>query len=121
MFKNLLPAFGQAATEGNPVPRSWSVRALRQAYDDWRFGRDIAAIMAAFDRLSNRQLDLVGFKRDRLYDAVEEMILDAERQRALGLEVTALLEAPANTEARDAFANSEPTQIEEPIRDMKAA
>ncbi|WP_068110754.1 hypothetical protein [Tropicimonas marinistellae] len=103
MFKRLFSTSGSSRAEADGLPRRWGLTGLRQAYDDWRFGRDIAAIMAVFDRLSDRQLDLIGVSRDSLYNTVEEMILAAERERMLGLEVVALLEAPVDVqpEAQD--------------------
>ncbi|RYH07074.1 hypothetical protein [Tropicimonas sp. IMCC6043] len=99
MFRSLLSNSGQSRPEADGAPRRWGLSALRQAYDDWRLGRDIAAIMAAFDRLSNRQLELIGVSRGSLYDTVEDMILAAERERTFGEEVVALLEAPVEARA----------------------
>lgn len=101
MFRNLFSTSGQTRPEADGAARRWGLAALRQAYDDWRLGRDIAAIMAAFDRLSDRQLDLIGVSRGSLYDTVEEMILSAERERMLGEEVLALLEAPVKARGEE--------------------
>ena len=84
MFTRL---FGRAAPSGADDRPS-----LRARYDSWRFRRDIAAIMASLDRLSDRRLEMIGLRRDELFEAVSEMIMRAEDERAIGREVIALLE-----------------------------
>ncbi|MFD0982665.1 hypothetical protein [Tropicimonas aquimaris] len=92
MFKRLFSTFeATGATAGEPS-RPGRMAPLRQSYDDWRFERDFTAVMTALDRLSDRQLHLIGLTRGSLFDAVEEMILDTAQQRALGREVIELLE-----------------------------
>lgn len=118
MFKRLFSMFGVTwAEDGDPPHRSGRA-ALRSTYDDWRFERDIAAVMAALDRLSNRQLHMIGLDRDSLFEAVEDMILDAAQQRALGREVLELLEA-SGTSAISASVDEAPSA--EPARDVRAA
>lgn len=121
MIKRLFATFGQYRPEADGAPRRWGLAGLRQAFDDWRFGRDIAAIMAAFDRLSDRQLDLIGVSRDSLYNTVEEMILAAERERMLGIEVVALLEAPADVPAEEQEELSRESELTTEKTDLQAA
>jgi hypothetical protein len=68
---------------------------LRKAFSDWRFGNDVAAIVAALDRLPNHRLHKIGLHRDGLVDAVCDMMLSAEKDRAIGREVIAILDASA--------------------------
>lgn len=67
---------------------------LRQRYESWRFRRDVAAIMATLDRLSDRRLEMIGMRRGELFEAVSDLILRAEEEKAIGREVIRLLEAP---------------------------
>ncbi|ETX14307.1 hypothetical protein OCH239_04065 [Roseivivax halodurans JCM 10272] len=67
---------------------------LRERYESWRFRRDLAAIMAALDRLSDRRLEMIGIRRDDLFEAVSDMMMRAEEERAIGREVMALLDTP---------------------------
>ncbi|MCE6949730.1 hypothetical protein LAZ29_02175 [Cereibacter sphaeroides] len=48
----------------------------------WRLSRDIAAVMAALDRLSDRRLHLIGLRGDALFAAVSDLVLRAEEKRA---------------------------------------
>ncbi|SLN10151.1 hypothetical protein ROJ8625_00185 [Roseivivax jejudonensis] len=67
-------------------------RSLRERYDSWRFRGDIAAIMASLDRLCDRQLDLIGMRREELFEAVSDLMMRAEEQRRIGRDVVELLE-----------------------------
>lgn len=121
MIRRLFSASGQSRPAADRPPRRWGLGGLRQAYDDWRFGRDIAVIMSAFDRLSDRQLQLIGVSRDGLYGFVEEMILAAERERLLGVEVIALLEAPVDLAADDQEELSVESELSNDKEDVQAA
>ncbi|KUF08738.1 hypothetical protein [Pseudoponticoccus marisrubri] len=88
MFKRL---FGTAAgTRAAPGP----VAGLRERVESWRFQRDVAAVTATLDRLSDRQLAMIGMRRGELFEAVSDMMLRAEEERRIGREVVALLERP---------------------------
>jgi hypothetical protein len=67
--------------------------ALRKAYDDWRSSNDHAAIVAAFNRLSNRRLHLIGLRREALLDSVGGMMIHAEEERAIVREIIAIIDA----------------------------
>jgi hypothetical protein len=60
-----------------PEPDTWW-RRLKEAtverYRDWRFDRDIDQIHAALDRLSSRQLEMIGCRRDRLLEDVYRLV-----------------------------------------------
>jgi len=72
---------------------------MKAAYEAWRITQDIGAIMAAFDRLSDRRLALIGLRRSELYDAVTEMMDEVRQQERIGEDVLALLDqAPATGE-----------------------
>lgn len=75
-----------------------TLSGLRTRYELWQSGRDLAAIMATLDRLSDRRLAMIGMRRGELFDAVSDLMLRAEEQRALGREVVELLEAPEAAE-----------------------
>lgn len=85
MFTRL---FGRAA----PAEIDTDRPSLRERYDSWRFRGDIAAIMASLDRLSDRRLEMIGMRRGELFEAVSDMMMRAEEERAIGREVIALLE-----------------------------
>lgn len=65
---------------------------LMAAYGEWRITQDIAAIMSALDRLSDRRLAMIGLRRDDLYDAVTGMMEQVREQKRISEEVLALLE-----------------------------
>jgi hypothetical protein len=71
--------------------------SLRKAYADWRFGNDLAAIVAAFDRLSNRRLNMIGLHREALFDSVGDMMVQAEEERAIVREIIAIIDASTDT------------------------
>ncbi len=71
--------------------------ALRTAYSDWRFGNDVGAIVATLNRLSNHRLRMIGLDREGLADAVTGMMLSVEEDRAIGQEIVAILDAPAES------------------------
>lgn len=48
--------------------------ATVERYSEWRFDRDIEQIHAALDRLSGRQLEMIGCRRDRLIDDVYRIV-----------------------------------------------
>ena len=72
--------------------------SLRKAYDDWRFSNDLAAIVAAFDRLSNRRLHLIGLRREALLDSVADMMVHAEEERVIVREIIAIIDASTDNE-----------------------
>lgn len=73
---------------------------MKAAYDEWRMTQDIGAVMSALGRLSDRQLAMIGLRRDGLYGAVTEMMDRVEEQGRIADEVLALLDkAPARGEA----------------------
>ncbi|ETX28610.1 hypothetical protein [Roseivivax isoporae] len=84
----------RTATTGDAGDRA---PGLRARYESWRFERDIAAIMSALDRLSDRRLALIGVRRDELFEAVSTLMLEAEQRRAIGREVLDLLASPPRT------------------------
>lgn len=67
-----------------------TVDATRAAHADWQFERDVAAVMAALDRLSDRRLALIGMRREALFDAVAEMIARTQADRAATSEILSL-------------------------------
>jgi hypothetical protein len=69
---------------------------LRMAYDDWRFGNDVAAIVAGFNRLSNRRLHMIGLRRETLFESVVEMIDQAEEERAISKAILAIIDTSAD-------------------------
>jgi BMFP domain-containing protein YqiC len=87
MFTRL---FGTSVNEDFDAARD----SLRDRYNSWRFRRDIAAITATFDRLSDRRLNMIGMRREELFEAISDLMIRAEEERQIGLEVIALLEAP---------------------------
>ena len=91
MFTRL---FGRAA----PAEIDTDRPSLRERYDSWRFRGDIAAIMASLDRLSDRRLEMIGMRRGELFEAVSDMMMRAEEERAIGREVIELLEAPRTSD-----------------------
>ncbi len=95
MFKKLfrtdlaMPANGASGNNGR------GFGTLRTAYANWRLCNDVAAIVVALNRLPNHRLHLIGLHRDGLVDAVGDMIVSAEENRAIGREVIAILDASA--------------------------
>lgn len=73
------------------------LRALRMAYSNWRVRNDAGAIATALNRLSNRQLHLIGLRREGIVGAVEDMILSVEEDRAIGREVIAIMDASVDS------------------------
>jgi hypothetical protein len=80
--------------------------AARAAHAEWRFERDIGAVMAALDRLSDRRLALIGMRRDALFEAVAEMITRAEVDRQAAAETLSLAEGRRPDWAREAEAEA---------------
>jgi uncharacterized protein YjiS (DUF1127 family) len=101
--------------------RPRGIAALWQAYEDWRFRRDFTAIISSFNRLSDRQLGLLGLTRNTLFETVEDMILTAERERVIGREVAALLEGPVETSASIPLLGGTPAENAEVPQDLRAA
>ncbi len=97
MFKKLfstdlaMPANGASGNNGR------GFGTLRTAYANWRLCNDVAAIVVALNRLPNHRLHLIGLHRDGLVDAVGDMIVSAEENRAIGREVIAILDASADS------------------------
>jgi len=87
---NTGPAMTPDAVSAN---QGHGLRALRTAYADWRFGNDLVAIVAAFDRLSNRRLHMIGLRRDSLFDSIGDMMVHAEEERATVREIIAIIDA----------------------------
>jgi hypothetical protein len=48
--------------------------AAVERYRDWRFDRDVWKIHAALEQLSDRQLDLIGCRRDWLIEDVHRLV-----------------------------------------------
>lgn len=48
--------------------------ATVERYREWRFDRDIDQIHAALNRLSSRQLEMIGCRRDRLLEDVYRIV-----------------------------------------------
>ncbi|QIE43111.1 hypothetical protein G5B39_13800 (plasmid) [Rhodobacteraceae bacterium SC52] len=111
MFKTLISA---TVSKNTPV-----IGRVRAAYDEWRFSRDITAIMSALDRLSNHQLHLVGIRRDDLFETVAEMMRRAEAQRVVGREVTNMLDRP--TTATQPAKEAKPSETARPAATSVAA
>jgi uncharacterized protein YjiS (DUF1127 family) len=97
MFKKLFSTDPAMMRNDASANQSRGLAALRVAYADWRFGNDVAAIVVALNRLPNHRLHMIGLHREGLVDAVGEMILSAEEDRAVGQKVIAILEAPAGS------------------------
>lgn len=93
---------------------------LRERYEDWRFHRDTVAIMTAFYRLSDRRLAMIGMHRSTLFESVADLMLEADRQRELVQEVTALLEKPTDVRSGDVH-SEDVINVDEPTRVSKAA
>ena len=121
MLRHLFSNFGATRSEMTGAPRKRGLAMFRQAYDDWRFERDIVAIMATLDRLSDRQLHLIGVARDSLFETVEDMVRSAERERLIGRDVIALLDAP--TPSANDLPKTEAAQADlaEPVGKSQAA
>ncbi len=83
-------------TAAHPVPARFAgfspIERLRRAYAEWREDRDMAAIVGALYRLSDRRLALIGLHRDRLIDDVERMMDGSAANKAIAAEVIALLD-----------------------------
>jgi hypothetical protein len=58
---------------------------------------DVSAIVGAFDRLSNRRLNLIGLNRETLFDSVGDMMVHAEEERAIVREIIAIIDASTDT------------------------
>lgn len=97
MFKKLFNTDLALMLDDASANRGHGLGALRMAYSDWRFGRDVAAIVAALNRLSDHRLHMIGLRREGLFDAVGDLMLSAEEDRAIGQEVIAILEESART------------------------
>jgi hypothetical protein len=97
MFKKLFSTDLAMTADGASGNDGRGFGALRTAYVHWRLGNDIAAIAIALNRLPNRRLELIGLHRDGLVDAVGDMIVSAEENRAIGREVIAILDASADS------------------------
>lgn len=70
-------AGGRSAAEKMPDRDTWWRRvkeATVERYREWRFDRDIDQIHAALNRLSSRQLQMIGCRRDRLIDDVYRLV-----------------------------------------------
>jgi len=66
---------------------------LQGAYAKWKRNQDIEAIMVAFAKLSDRRLEMIGVKRDEIYDLVVELMERADERKSFAREVEALLDA----------------------------
>lgn len=56
---------------------------LQGRYQRWREKRDVAAITAALERLSERRLNLIGLHHSTLESDVQRMIWDTEAGRRI--------------------------------------
>jgi hypothetical protein len=95
MFKKFFSTDLALVPDGVPTNQDRELGPLQKAFSDWRFGNDVAAIVAALDRLPNHRLYKIGLHREGLVDAVCDMMLNAEKERAVGREVSAILDASA--------------------------
>jgi hypothetical protein len=95
MFKRFFSTDLALVPDGVSTKQDRELGPLRKAFSDWRFGNDVAAIVAALDRLPNHRLHKIGLHREGLVDAVCDMMLSAEKDRAIGREVIAILDASA--------------------------
>jgi hypothetical protein len=95
MFKKFLSTDPTLVPDDASTKKDSELGPLRKAFSDWRFGNDVAAIVAALDRLPNHRLYKIGLHREGLVDAVCDMMLNAEKERAVGREVSAILDASA--------------------------
>lgn len=93
MSKKLFSTDRGVTPDDAPVTPSRDQKGLGKTISNWRFRRDVAAIVAALDRLPSRRLHLIGLNKDGLFDSVCDMILSAEEERAIGREVSAMLDA----------------------------
>ncbi len=64
-------------------------------YEDWCEERDMVAIIAALRRLSGRQLERIGMAHATLALDVEDLVLRAERDRAVTDDVLRIVEGDA--------------------------
>lgn len=101
MFTRFFRKADDTAAATPEMAETAEAASLREKVDSWRFRRDLAAIMATFDRLSDRRLEMIGLQRDSLFESVSDMMIEAERQRAIGREVVELLENPSQPETAD--------------------
>jgi uncharacterized protein YjiS (DUF1127 family) len=105
---------------GGPVPaageRRWAPPAVRwdasglwrEAYAEWRHERDLRAISRSLGRLSDRQLRLIGMRRETLNCDVEALADRARASADLAWEVRALLDPPARLQLPPAEASDPP-------------
>ncbi len=112
MFKNFFNSKSAPVVENAPQNRSHRQDTLRAAYTDWRFYNDIATIVGALDRLSDRRLHMIGLHRGNLFDIVEDMMDRAEEQRTIGREVVAMLDAPVRTRNGHELTPKRPEKVE---------
>lgn len=72
------PAAVQASRGRTTVNTDTWWRRVKEAtverYREWRFDRDIDQIHAALNRLSSRQLEMIGCRRDRLLEDVYRLV-----------------------------------------------
>ncbi|MFT5066783.1 MAG: hypothetical protein ACJAXK_001602 [Yoonia sp.] len=97
MFKRFFRTDLASQPNDASINQSRSPSTVRKAISDWRFSNDVAAIVVALDRLPDHRLRMIGLNRDGLFDAVFDMILSAEEDRAIGREVIAILDASADS------------------------
>lgn len=105
MFRTLFSRKTRMQPAADAAPGRLDFRAR---YESWRFRRDLAAIMATLDRLSDRRLEMIGMHREDLFDAVSDLMLRAEEQRAIGREVVALLDAPQEAGSQKSHKDEHP-------------
>jgi hypothetical protein len=96
MFKKLFSTDLAVMPNDAAATTGRGLGTLRTAIADWRYGNDVAAIVGTLNRLPNHRLHMIGLHRDGLVDAVGDMILSAEEDRAIGREVVAILDASAD-------------------------
>lgn len=70
--------------------------ALRNVYVEWRFRKDLDAILDSFERLSDHRLHMIGLRRENLFETVGDMMVRAAKDRAICREFVAKLDAPTD-------------------------
>lgn len=96
MFKKFFSTDRALMSDDAITNQGSGLRNLRVAYSEWRSEKDIGAIAAALNRLSNRRLQMIGLRRERLRDTVRDMMVYAEEDRAAVRELIAIIDASAD-------------------------
>jgi len=88
LFNGKTEAFSQFA-EALKVTR---FGLAKDRYEEWRRSQDMVTIMAAFYKLSDRHLAMIGMDRDEIYYIVAEMMAQAEERKQIAADVAKMLE-----------------------------